>query len=209
MVADIIISIGSPAIGGIIAAVAGWRVAKWDREKDREAKKKQWYMSLFRLSQELNTSPTTALFMELGTDQPRLIRQFEQMANQLDQERYKAPTDVDSGLIAALVDTATNARRIGLDRNNLQIKLDHHKMLMFAEELHYYIQSELGNDTPVKFDQERMDRIATREEMDPTEWRAKVINEMANKWAEDSAVIAKEWNISLDSDKVTDKEDDN
>ncbi|ELY41156.1 hypothetical protein [Halalkalicoccus jeotgali] len=190
MVADIITSIGSPAIGGIIAAVAGWQGTKWDREKNREAKKKQWYMSLFRLSQELNTSPTTALFMELGTDQQRLIQQFEQIASQLDQERYRAPADIEPGLIAALVDTATNANRLRLDRNDFRTKLDHHKMLMFAEELHYYIQSELGDDTPIKFDQERMDRIedqiATREEMDPTEWRAKVASEMADKWAEDS-----------------------
>lgn len=196
MVADIIISLVGTAFGGIIAGGVGWWVTKWDRKKDREAKKKQWYMSLFRLSQELNTSPSTALFMELGTDQSRTIQQYQQIADQLDQERYEAPPDVGFGLIATLADTATNARRTGLDRTRLQTKLDHHKMLMFGEELHYYIQNELGDDTPIKFDQERMDRIEDRiedrEEMDPTEWQKKVIGEMADKWAEDSAAMAKE-----------------
>lgn len=211
MVADIIIQLAGTAFGGIIAGGVGWWVTKWEREKDREAKKKQWYMSLFRLSQELNTSPATALFMELGTDQARAIQQYQQIADQLDQERYEAPPDVDFGLIATLADTATNARRIGLDRTDPQTKLDHHKMLMFAEELHYYIQNELGDETPVEFDQERMDqiedRIKDREEMDSTEWQKKMIGEMVDRWIEDSAMMAKKWNTSSHSDKLTNKED--
>lgn len=200
MVADIIISIAGPAVGGMIAAVAGWWVTKRDREREREARKKQWYISLSRLSQELNTTPSTVEFMKLGTDKQRQIQQFGQIANQLDQERYRAPADANSELIASLANTATNARRLDLDRSGLRMKMDHYKMLMFSEEIQYYVQNELGDDIPAKFDQERMnrveERITTRKEMDREEWQKKEMEDMVDKWTEDSAKIAETWELS-------------
>lgn len=94
MVSDIIVAVAGPATGGLIAAIAGWLVARHDRKKTREERKKQWYMSVFRLVQEINVSLRTAEFMKLGNDKQRLVQQFGLLADQLDKERYRASADI-------------------------------------------------------------------------------------------------------------------
>lgn len=188
MVADIIIAIAGPAIGGVIAAVAGWKVTERDREKAREAHKKRWYRSVFRLSQEINTSIQTAGFMKLDTDKQRLIQEFTLIAEQLDKERYAAPLDADTGLISALANTAKYARRLNLDVSDARMKQYHYKMLEYAEEIQYYVQKEVGDDLPSTFNQDRMEeieeRIKTRSEMSRDEWRSEETTRIANELRE-------------------------
>lgn len=185
MVADIIIAVVGPAIGGVIAAIAGWKVTERDRERAREERKKQWYRSVFRLSQEINTSIRTAGFMELGTDKQRLIGQFALIAEQLDKERYAAPLDADSNLISALANTAMYARRLQLDVNDVRIGRYHYEMLEYAKEIQYYVQKELDDDLPSTFNQDEMDeikeRIQTRSEMSRDEWRSEETTRFANE----------------------------
>lgn len=195
MVVDIIISAAGPATGGIIAAIAGLWVARHDRKKAREEEKKRWYMSLFRLSQELNTSIRTTGFMELGKDKQRLIQQFQLIAEQLDKERYRAPLDADSGLISALANTGMYAQRLEFDVIDLRQQQYHYKMLKFAEEIQYYVQKELGDDLPVTYEQDKMsdieERISTRNEMSRDEWRHEDMKRLSDELNEQHTDLVK------------------
>lgn len=176
MVADIITAIAGPAVGGIIAAAAGWKVAVDDRKREREERRKQWHMSVFRLAQELNESVGTVNFMKLSNDRQRLKQEFAVVAEQLAEARYNAPSDVDQELLSAMQNTGTNARRLenGASR---KAELYHYKMLEYAQEIQYHLQSQFGEDLPAHFKKERMDkvedRIETRNEMSTDEWQVK------------------------------------
>ena len=174
MVSEIIIAVAGPATGGLIAAIAGWWVAKRDRERTREERKKQWYMSVFRLVQEINVSIRTAEFMELGTDQQRLVQQFGLLADQLDKERYRASLDVDSKMISAMANTTMYARRLKIDVPDIRLEVYHYEMLSNAKEIQYYIEKEIEEDLPRYFDQDEMEevknRIEIRQKMNHEEW---------------------------------------
>lgn len=174
MVSEIIVAVAGPATGGLIAAIAGWWVAKRGRERTREERKKRWYMSVFRLVQEINVSIRTAEFMDLGTDQQRLVQQFGLLADQLDKERYRASLDVDSKMISAMANTTMYARRLKLDVPDIRLEVYHYEMLSNAKEIQYYIEKEIEEDLPRYFDQDEMEevknRIEIRQKMNQEEW---------------------------------------
>jgi hypothetical protein len=113
--------------------------------------------------------------MELGTDKQRLVQQYMMIAGQLDRVRYEAPADVNPNLISAMHNAAMNARRLDFDVSDLRIERYHYKMMMYAEEIQYHVQNELGDSLLTRFGQDKMseveERINTRDEMSRDEWK--------------------------------------
>lgn len=173
-----------PILGGLIAGLVGLVTTVFDQRKRRERQQKQWYMTVFRLVEELNTSIRTVGFMELGTDQQRLIQQFEQIADELDKQRYNAPADADQNLVSRMHNCAMNARRLHFDVTDLRLQNYHVKMLWYAEEIQYALQQEFGEELPSRFDDETMseveDRIETRKEMSRGDWRSEELQRIVN-----------------------------
>lgn len=184
MAADIVTTIIGPAIGGIIAAVAGWRVTQWDRNKERKERQQQWYMSVYRPIQEVNTSSSTGTFMQLGTDQQRQIQKILLIADQLDKERYRAPPDIHPALISSLANMTMYACRLDLDIKNMQLQECHFIMLRYAEEIQYYVQQELDENLPT-FSEEQIEEIESwieaREEMGPQGWQREQVRRLTQE----------------------------